>query len=185
LRRNYPRGAPIQNALVIKTSRNNMNAHNLVSCFLTRLAGRTHVSLVLGAIVLVSQLSVPVARAGQEFSSAGQLLGTWRFQQRQLLGSFEGYTTYLPNGRCKQIMKIRGLGGTKIIVSTSTWRVVSDTLIQTIVTDDSSTAKPGTEMTSRILSLTDRQFIYKGPDGKKCTEDKVSNVPASFLIPNK
>lgn len=118
--RNHPRGAPIQNALGNQTSRNNMNTHNLISCFLNRLAGRTHVPLVLGAIVLVSQLSAPVARAGQTSSYAGQLLGTWRFEQRQFLGSFEGYTTYLPNGKCKQIAKIRGLGNTKIIVITST-----------------------------------------------------------------
>lgn len=157
-----------------------MNTRNLTSCFLSRLAGLTHVPLVLGAIVLVSQLSVPVARAGQKSSYAGQLLGTWRFEQRQFLGSFEGYTTYLPNGKCKQIAKIRGLGSTKIIVITSTWRVVSDTIIQTIVTDDSSTAKPGTELRTRILSITDRRFIYVDTDGKKCTEDKVSNVPASF-----
>jgi hypothetical protein len=108
------------------------------------------------------------------------LLGTWRFEQRQLLGSFVGYTTFLPNGKCQQIAKIRGLGRTKIIVITSTWRVVSDKLIQTIVTDDSSTAKPGTELTTRILSITDRQFIYVDTDGTKRTEDKVSNVPASF-----
>ena len=63
--------------------------------------------------------------------------------------------------------------------------MVSDTIIQTIVTDDSSTAKPGTELTTRILSITDRQFIYVDTDGKKRTEDKVSNVPASFLAHNK
>jgi hypothetical protein len=107
------------------------------------------------------------------------LLGTWRLEQRQFLGGFEGYTTYLPNGKCNQIAKIRGLGSSKIIRITSTWLVVSDKLIQTVVTDDSSTAKPGTKMTSRILSITDRQFIYE-EDGKKRTEDKVSNVPASF-----
>jgi hypothetical protein len=172
-------------ALSNQTSRNNMNTRNLIPCFLNRLAGLRPIPLVLGAIVLVSQLSVPVARAGQKSSYAEQLLGTWRFEQRQFLGSFEGYTTYFPNGKCKQIVKIRGLGNTKIIVSTSTWRVVSDTLIQTIVKDDSFTAKPGTEMTSRILSITDRQFVYKGSDGKKYTEDKVSNVPASFLAHNK
>jgi hypothetical protein len=144
-----------------------------------------HVPLVLGAIVLVSQLSAPVARAGQESSYAGQLLGTWRFEQRQFLSSFEGYTTYLANGKCKQVMKIGGLGNTKIIVVTSTWRVVSDTLIQTIVNDDSATAKPGTEMTSRILSITDRRLIYVDTDGKKRTEDKVSNVPASFAVHDK
>jgi uncharacterized protein YvpB len=157
-----------------------MNTHNLTSCFLNRLAGRTHVAVVLGVIVLVSQLSAPVARAGQKSSYAGQLLGTWRFEQRQFLGSFVGYTTYLPNGKCNQIAKIRGLGNTKMILMTSTWRVVSDKLIQTVVTDDSSTAKPGTEFTTQILSITDRQFIYVDPHGKKCTENKVSNVPASF-----